>query len=400
VFAVDANAQELGLYTGSVCSIALAWPFVRRKPGGRWSALARASSVFAAVMIVMALGVHGGLYRLIDRLPPFNLFRVPARYLVLAHLGMCAAAAAMLAELDEGSRHGTKIAWRALWPLAIVGALSLLTAAVSLVMRNGLFAPAGSILLGTAVVCAATALCVAAGRGARWAVAALLFFAPVDALLWSMDYFGRADARPLEAFVNSFPDPPEAATGRLSLPEEMVWQNVLTMKGYRLSGGYVALEPARSLDRRSPDYERLAGVSWSVRDGRWARIAQPMSRIRLLPKDSGRAVIVSDRPGRIRAEVEASSRGLVVLSESYHSGWKATVNGRPQSVFRVYGDFIGCFLDPGAKDVEFSFQPESLTWGIRLSAFGLVLLAAAVLLLLCGRGTIFATKPAATRTPS
>jgi uncharacterized membrane protein YfhO len=66
---------------------------------------------------------------------------------------------------------------------------------------------------------------------------------------------------------------------------------------------------------------------------------------------------------------------LLVVAESYHPGWRASVDGVPLSVYRVNGDFLGCVVGPGKRRVVFSFQPESLARGRLMSYLGLCMIS-------------------------
>jgi uncharacterized membrane protein YfhO len=61
---------------------------------------------------------------------------------------------------------------------------------------------------------------------------------------------------------------------------------------------------------------------------------------------------------------------LLVLAESYHSGWRAFVDGVARPVYRAYGDFMGCVVEGGRHQVTFVFAPGSLTLGKWLSLIG------------------------------
>jgi uncharacterized membrane protein YfhO len=70
---------------------------------------------------------------------------------------------------------------------------------------------------------------------------------------------------------------------------------------------------------------------------------------------------------------------LLVTTESFDSGWKAWVDGTPQPVMRVEGDFLGCRLPPGKHRVELEFRPQARQLGMIVSAcgLGLMMIAAA-----------------------
>ena len=88
----------------------------------------------------------------------------------------------------------------------------------------------------------------------------------------------------------------------------------------------------------------------------------------------GTARLVVERAGRLEIAVDAPTRQLLVVSESYHPGWQASVDGLPQKVLRVNGDFLGCVVGPGKQTVVLEFRPASLRQGRLASATGLGLI--------------------------
>ncbi|HTQ40978.1 MAG TPA: YfhO family protein, partial [Pirellulales bacterium] len=72
--------------------------------------------------------------------------------------------------------------------------------------------------------------------------------------------------------------------------------------------------------------------------------------------------------------VKSSTLQLLVVGESYHSGWQARVDNQPASVLRTDGDFMGVVIAPGDHEITLKFQPESLHYGRLASGFGLSLL--------------------------
>ena len=77
-------------------------------------------------------------------------------------------------------------------------------------------------------------------------------------------------------------------------------------------------------------------------------------------ESSGRAQITKDQPGNVSIRTWAPTRQLLILSESYHEGWQASVDGSRCEIVRVYGDFMGCVVAAGAHEVHFLFAPPSL----------------------------------------
>ena len=92
----------------------------------------------------------------------------------------------------------------------------------------------------------------------------------------------------------------------------------------------------------------------------------------LRPSRPGTARLQEDRPGRIGVAVEAPQRQLLVVSESYHEGWRVSVDGRPATLERVNGDFVGCVVEPGKHHVDFVYRPANLWWGKTVSLASLV----------------------------
>ena len=77
---------------------------------------------------------------------------------------------------------------------------------------------------------------------------------------------------------------------------------------------------------------------------------------------------VSDlRNDRLRVEVHARSRGLLVLSETYYPGWRASVNGVATEIHQVDGDLRGIVVPAGASVIVFRYAPVSFYAGASIS---------------------------------
>ena len=72
-------------------------------------------------------------------------------------------------------------------------------------------------------------------------------------------------------------------------------------------------------------------------------------------------------------ETSASSRQLLVLTERFHSGWRAKEDDASRDAVRVYGDFLGCVVEAGTHRVTFAFAPDSARQGLQFSLAGLSL---------------------------
>jgi uncharacterized membrane protein YfhO len=99
------------------------------------------------------------------------------------------------------------------------------------------------------------------------------------------------------------------------------------------------------------------------------------SPARLDDGEPGRAQWISETPGRLEIATRSTGRRLLFVSESFHRGWRCSIDAQPSEVLPVYGDFLGCVVPEGRHVVRFEFAPWSVRLGRWLSALGLALIA-------------------------
>jgi hypothetical protein len=172
----------------------------------------------------------------------------------------------------------------------------------------------------------------------------------------------------------------------------------------RLVGGYAGLTPSRELRYGALKALQVASTSHLRLRDRYLAVPQPLPRFRLVTRaeqsdDPARAIktidvattalvdrplsleggspgeveVREDLPGRIELTTRAPTRQLLVVSESFHAGWRPRIDGTEMPLLRVYGDFMGAVVEPGTHRVALRFEPQSLRIGGALSAAGLVL---------------------------
>jgi hypothetical protein len=98
-----------------------------------------------------------------------------------------------------------------------------------------------------------------------------------------------------------------------------------------------------------------------------------------LPPDAGpsREVRVVQRSNcRVSLRAKLARPGLLVLSEGYYPGWRASIDGREARVVRVNVMMRGVTLPAGEHEVEFHFRSRSIEAGAALSFAGLAALVA------------------------
>jgi hypothetical protein len=171
-----------------------------------------------------------------------------------------------------------------------------------------------------------------------------------------------------------------------------------------MSDGYTGLNPSTLFASDDELGQRIGGVTWRLVDAGWSRVPTPMPRARLvaqamystdpgsdsrridiadvavvdrhLPRLSGlpgRADVTADRPGHIVVGVQAPDVQLLVTTERFHEGWRATDGQGDCPTVRVYGDFLGCVVGADTREVTFAFEPASARAGRWLALVGLVL---------------------------
>ena len=86
-----------------------------------------------------------------------------------------------------------------------------------------------------------------------------------------------------------------------------------------------------------------------------------------------RVHFLSYRPNTISIQVEAPTKGLLVLSDVYYPGWHVTVDGKEEKILEVNYCFRGVPLTPGSHTIKFSFKPRSFRIGLGISLASLLL---------------------------
>lgn len=424
-FAFRGIPYELKIYIGTLPVILLALLIVRRKELGALRTLATGVIGLATLSGILSLGQHGYLYRLQTLVPVIGAFRAPCRYILLFQLALAIGASIAYTDISRIVQSCGRLAWRKLWPLGLAPLASISLAVLFLLAKaektptlaqhfaSGV-ASRNLILSDPLLMILAGAIIIMAARGKRWAFAGMILFAVADQGIYGLTYIrDNEPGTKLEGFYGFAPTPPDVSRYRL-MSDDNVW----LMKGVRIAGGFVCIPPRQQLEPMSLARLRVANVHWvweKHKQGLYAlsgsvygaEVPAPLPRARLVaqalvgsdPKSDidtidvettalvpssvalqegtpGKATITHDHPGKIRVATLAETKQLLILSESYHKGWQASVDGRERPVVRVYGDFMGCVVDAGRHDVEFSFRPRSLLVGAWMSAAGLGLMAA------------------------
>jgi hypothetical protein len=100
---------------------------------------------------------------------------------------------------------------------------------------------------------------------------------------------------------------------------------------------------------------------------------------KLEPCSGDRVRFLENWPNRLVIEAEMECRGMVVVSDAYFPGWRASVDGTTTPVVELYGALRGVEVGRGSHRVEMVYRPWSVLLGSAASAVGLgVALLAAI----------------------
>jgi hypothetical protein len=404
-------------YLGAVVPACLAWLWIRRRDLGARRSLVRAAAWVGLAAMVFALGRHSPIFPAYAALPIAGVFRGSARMMVIAQLCAAILSAVAFEDIATIAMREQRLPRRCLVPLLIPTALALATwAALPLViaarpagLRVEQIACGPELAASTLWIVAPCLVFAASARGLRLGPLVLIALAAADAATYAIVPILRHE-RPVDPDdAASFgPVPPTGSRGRVSTT-----MNDSLIAGARLVGGYAALSPRRVLESGRAETSQVSGVEWirSDADGTWQRPPRsPLPRARLVARvevserirddmaridpeevalidhaieidegTPGEATILLDRPGRIQVSVLAPARRLLVVSEAFHPGWRAAIDGRTVPVERVYGDFLGCVVEADSRRVVLRFDPGADRLGRNLSACGWLGMAVALL---------------------
>jgi hypothetical protein len=87
------------------------------------------------------------------------------------------------------------------------------------------------------------------------------------------------------------------------------------------------------------------------------------------------ATLIEYQPTHLSIETNASTNSVLVISEIFYPGWKATIDGQPARI--MLADFLlrAISLPPGNHKIEMHYTPTAAYTGAAISVAALALLA-------------------------
>jgi hypothetical protein len=96
---------------------------------------------------------------------------------------------------------------------------------------------------------------------------------------------------------------------------------------------------------------------------------------------SGRVLALERGLESLRVEAESEGKGTLVVADAWWPGWEATIDGRPVTIHRADGLVRAVRWPAGRHVLEMHYRPPEIRRGLVVSALGVALLAAGVVLL-------------------
>jgi len=87
------------------------------------------------------------------------------------------------------------------------------------------------------------------------------------------------------------------------------------------------------------------------------------------------ATIINDRMNDVEVGIETPSAAMLVLNDSWDSGWRAEVDGVRQPILRVNYGSRGVVVPAGKHNVKFLYRPPLVLTGLVISGVTIILLA-------------------------
>lgn len=86
-----------------------------------------------------------------------------------------------------------------------------------------------------------------------------------------------------------------------------------------------------------------------------------------LPTAGAEVTIAAYEAGRVRLTVDTRVKGLLVLTDTYMPGWRATIDGQATGIYVANHAFRAIVIPAGSHQVEFVYAPSSFWGGAAIS---------------------------------
>jgi hypothetical protein len=404
--------HEFGAYSGALSTLAFSWAIVRgaRLPFAR---LAVFAIVISSLGLLLALGRYGFIYQWLAMLPVLGKFRAPARHILLVHFGFAVLLSILFEDVYRLCGARSKSTRRQAWiwlPLVVSAAAGAVIWWLPQVSATFAHAPVHvtGILIGLMIFSLSTLLLTDAARGSRAALMLLPCLLAVDLGIWGYSYVFGGGVRTVREIAATADRPPADTKATVHQTARTPKLNLLVLDDFRVLRPGVGLPPHRRLPLSTENELRVSGAEWVSGPQGWRPVVDPMPRVRFvteakvvadpirvaeidvrrtalvtedlhLTRPDGEttpsARLVDDGPGHIVLDVSTRVAALLITTEAYDHGWRASAaSGTTLKTVAVYGDYLGVVAEPGEYRMTLLFKPDSMRGGAYTSGAGLMLI--------------------------
>ena len=114
-----------------------------------------------------------------------------------------------------------------------------------------------------------------------------------------------------------------------------------------------------------------------------SRFKQCLNGVQTAFKDSTSSIMLTSyAPNKLVYQSHSPQAGIVVFSEIYYPGWKATIDGQPVEIARANYILRAISVPAGKHTITMTFDPESLHITERIAYGGLIVLLLGIIILL------------------
>jgi hypothetical protein len=75
-------------------------------------------------------------------------------------------------------------------------------------------------------------------------------------------------------------------------------------------------------------------------------------------------------PNQVRIQAKMACKGMVVLSDTFFPGWRATIDGASAPIYEVNAAMRGVIVPAGPHTLTFHYRPAAVVWGALLTLLG------------------------------
>ncbi len=90
------------------------------------------------------------------------------------------------------------------------------------------------------------------------------------------------------------------------------------------------------------------------------------------PTEPSRVDVIQYEPTRVELSTSSMQAGILFLSDSYHGGWRAFIDGQETKIYRANYAFRAVVVPQGDHRVVFEYMPQSFVWGYSITKVSIV----------------------------